>query len=66
MTEYRSEVRDQKRVDWNVPIPMHQGMVPAAANLGPPAPHPWQLRGLCPRLLRETGLVVNVGEPDAC
>ena len=66
MTEYRSEVRDQKQVDWNVPIPMRERMVPSAANLGPPAPHPWQLRGLCPRLLRETGLVVNVGEPDAC
>jgi hypothetical protein len=65
MTDCRSEVRDQKRVDWNVPIPMHQGMVPAAANLGPPAPHPWQLRGLRPRLLGETSLVVNVGERDA-
>jgi hypothetical protein len=66
MTEYRSEVRDQKRVDWHVPIPMHEGMVRFAANLSPPPPHPWQRRGLRPRLLRETGRVVNVGEPDAC
>ena len=62
MTEYRSEFRGDMRADWDVPI----GMVLSAASLGPPAPHPWQLRGLRPRLLDETGLVVNVGEPDAC
>ena len=61
MTEYRSKVRDHMQVDWDVPI----GMVLSAANLGPPAPHRWQLRGLRPRLLGETSLVVNVGERDA-
>ena len=53
------------QVDWDVPMPKHEGMVLSAANLGPPAPHPWQLRGLRPRL-GETGLVDNVGERDAC
>jgi hypothetical protein len=66
MTEYRSEVRDQKRAEWDVPIPMHEGMVLSAASLGPPGPHPWQLRGLRRRLLGETGRVLNVGERDAC
>jgi hypothetical protein len=66
MTEYRSEVRDHMQVDWDVPMPMHEGMVLSAANPGLPAPHPWQLRGRRPRLLGATGLVVNVGERDAC
>ena len=66
MTDYRTEARDQKRVDWDVLFPIDDGVVLRVRQLGPPAPHPWQLRGLRPRLLGETGLVVNVGEPDAC
>jgi hypothetical protein len=65
MTKYRSEVRDQKRADSEVPIPIHEGVLLWARQLGRPAQHLWQRRGPRPRLLGETGPVANVGERDA-